>query len=99
MFVVVARYRTDPAETGNVATLLVLLAKASRAEPGNRGYEVLTSTDGPDAFAIVEHYADRAAFEAHVASAHYNELAVARIRPLLLERVVEFYAEIPGSEA
>lgn len=97
MFVVIARYRTTPEHAPAVAELLVPLAEASRAEPGNRGYEVLVHADDPCSFAIVEHYADRAAFDAHLATAHYNEIAAAQIRPLLTDRTVDFLAPVPGS--
>jgi (4S)-4-hydroxy-5-phosphonooxypentane-2,3-dione isomerase len=97
VFFVLARYRTSPENAATVARLLVPLAEASRAEPGNRGYEVLVHADDPCAFAIVEHYADRAAFDAHLASAHYNDIAAAQIRPLLTDRQVDFWAALPGS--
>ena len=99
MFVVIARYRTAAENAAAVRELLVPLAAASRTEPGNRGYEVLESAADPCSFAIVEHYADREAFDAHLASAHFADLAVVRIRPLLLERTVDTFAEIPGSTA
>jgi quinol monooxygenase YgiN len=98
VFVVLARYRTTAEHARTVAGLLVPLAAASRAEPGNRGYEVLVQADDPCAFAIVEHYVDRAAFDEHVGSAHYGEIAAARIRPLLIERQVDFWAELPGTD-
>lgn len=93
MFVVVAHYRTDRQNTATVRELLLPLAEASRTEPGNRGYEVLESLDDPGLFVILEHYADRAAFDAHLASPHFADLGVARIRPLLAERTVEFLTE------
>ena len=98
MFVVVARYRTTLEHVGEVAALLVPLAEASRREPGNRGYEVLVEADDPCSFAIVEHYADRAAFDVHLASAHYTGIAAAQVRPLLTERAVTFWnALVPGA--
>ena len=94
MYVVIARYRAAAGRADEVAALLVPLAQASRAEPGNLGYEVLRSPEDPDRFAIVEHYLDRRAFEAHIASEHYTGVAVARIRPLLAERTVDFFAPL-----
>ena len=95
MFVVVARYRTTQEHAPAVAALLVPLAEASRAEPGNRGYEILGAVDDPCSYGIVEHYADRAAFDAHLASPHYNDIAVAQIRPLLTDRQVTFFTPLP----
>ncbi|MGQ0844072.1 MAG: putative quinol monooxygenase [Sporichthyaceae bacterium] len=97
MFVVIARYRTSVEHAATVAALLVPLAQASRLEPGNRSYEVLGSAEDPCEFRILEHYLDRAAFDAHLESAHYNEIAVAQIRPLLTERQADFWTELPGS--
>lgn len=95
MFIVLARYRTTAEQAPAVTALLLPLAEASRAEPGNVSYEVLVNVDDPYAFAIVERYADRAAFDAHLASAHYADIAVARIRPLLTERTVDFWSDLP----
>ena len=97
MFVVIARYRTEPENAAAVAELLVPLAEASRAEPGNRGYEVLVDRDDACSFAIVEHYADRAAFDVHLTTDHYTGIAVAQVRPLLAERTVDFFSAVPGS--
>lgn len=97
MFVVIARYRTEPENAAKVAELLVPLAQGSRTEPGNRGYEVLVGAEDPCEFRIIEHYVDREAFDAHLTSAHYNEIAVAQIRPLLAERQFDVWTEVPGS--
>ena len=96
MFVVLARYRTTAEHAAEVAALLLPLSEASRAEPGNLSYEVLVNVEDPYSFAIVEHYADRAAFDAHVASEHYNGIAVERIRPLLTDRQVDFWSDLPA---
>lgn len=97
MFVVVARYRTAPEHAGTVAALLVPLVEGSRAEPGNRGYDVLVGLEDPCSFTIVERYVDRPAFDAHLSSEHYTGIAAARIRPLLTDRTFDFWTELPGT--
>ena len=97
MLTLLVRYSVAAGNVEEVARLLVELARATRAEPGNRGYEVGTVDDRPGEFRLIEHYVDRAAFDAHVASAHYNDIAVARIRPLLTDRRLEFVTPVPGT--
>lgn len=97
MFVVIARYRVDPANQERVRQLLVPLAAASREEPGNRGYEVLNDLEDPAEFRIIEHYVDRAAFDAHMASTHYEKFGVQGIRPLLADRQFATYEAVPGT--
>jgi quinol monooxygenase YgiN len=63
---------------------------ATRAEAGCRDFVALRGVEDPDSFVLYERYASREAFEAHLASPHYEDIAVAPIRPLLSERTVEF---------
>jgi hypothetical protein len=41
----------------------------------------------------------RGAYEAHVASPHYEGIAVAQIRPLLSDRIVEFCQVIAAEDS
>jgi quinol monooxygenase YgiN len=97
MFVVIARYQVAPENQARVRQLLAPLAAASREEPGNRGYEVLNDLEEPGEFRIVERYVDRAAFDAHLNSEHYHDIAVHRIRPLLTDRQFATYEAVPGT--
>jgi quinol monooxygenase YgiN len=97
VFVVIARYRVEPENQERVRQLLVPLAAASREEAGNRGYEVLNDLEDPAEFRIIEHYVDRAAFDAHMTSEHYHEFGVHRIRPLLADRQFATYEAVPGT--
>ena len=87
---IVVRYQAMAGRGDEVATLLARHTAATRAEPGNLDFVALRSTEDPDAFVLYERYTDRAAFEAHTASPHYEGIAVAQIRPLLKDRTVEF---------
>jgi len=87
---IVVRYQAMEGTGDEVAALLARHAAATRAEPGNLDFVALRSTGDPDAFVLYERYASQAAFEAHTASAHYEGIAVAQIRPRLKDRTVEF---------
>jgi (4S)-4-hydroxy-5-phosphonooxypentane-2,3-dione isomerase len=87
---IVVRYQAQPGQGDQVAVLLGRHVAATRAEPGNRDFVALRLTEDPDSFVLYERYQDQAAFEAHMASPHYQGIAVARIRPLLADRTVEF---------
>jgi quinol monooxygenase YgiN len=50
--------------------LLEHLAEASRRDAGNVGFDVLQQTNRPNHFTVVEAWADRTAFDAHVIAAH-----------------------------
>ncbi len=94
----VVRYLAAPGNGDEVATLLARHSAATRAEPGCREFTALRLEASPDSFVLYERYAGRAAFEAHVASPHYENIAVARIRPLLSDRTVEFCQVIEPDE-
>ena len=87
---VVVRYQAMAGKGDEVAALLATHTAATRAEPGNLDFVALRSSEDPDAFVLYERYTGQAAFEAHTASPHYEGIAVARIRPLLADRTVEF---------
>ncbi len=89
---VAAEWRTQPDHAETVRQLMLEAAAAVRAnEPGNLLY--IGHQDPADAthFLFYEQYADQTALEAHRDSAHYQELVVAQIVPLLTERTVTFY--------
>ena len=94
----VVRYQAMAGCGDTVAALLARHAAATRAEPGNLDFVALRSTEDPDAFVLYERYRDQGAFEAHTTSPHYEGIAVARIRPLLTDRTLEFCQVITPDE-
>jgi quinol monooxygenase YgiN len=86
----VVHYQAAPGNGDEVAALLARHSAATQAEPGCRAFTALRLEASPDSFVLCERYASREAFDAHVASPHYQNIAVARIRPLLSDRTVEF---------
>lgn len=60
-----------PEHADDVAAALRPLIAASRAEPGNRRYDLFGPADGTPGFHLIEAYTDHDALEAHRRSAHY----------------------------
>lgn len=87
--VVVARWQTTTASLGDVVAFATELRERSLAEPGCLGYDVLQSVTDSCTLVLIERYRDAEALEAHRTSAHYRELVVARILPLLTTRHVD----------
>lgn len=67
---IVAYFEIQPPSTARALALLRDMRKASRAEPGNLGYEVLQQIGRPDQFVILEAWKDKAARSAHASAAH-----------------------------
>jgi quinol monooxygenase YgiN len=95
----VVRYQAITGRGDEVAALLSRHTAATRAEPGCRQFVALRGTEDRDSFVLYEHYDSHEAFEAHLASPHYQGIAVAQIRPLLLARTLEFYQVIASRAA
>lgn len=89
--IVLARYLAEDAQADEVARLLTQYGPLVREELGCVGFVAARSAKEPTEFVLHEHYRNQDAFDAHVASPHYLEIARDRIRPLLAERSVEFY--------
>ena len=53
-----------------LAERLLQHTAAVRGEPGNRLFQVYRHREAPNRFEVVETYADRAAFEGHIAAPH-----------------------------
>lgn len=89
-YAVIAHYRCAPADEETVRAALLKMREHTRDEPANQAYEVHAQRDVPGGFVLYEVYADRAGFDAHASTAHFAELILATVRPLLTERTVSF---------
>ena len=87
---VVAHWQTTAETLDTVLNHLAALGPQSLAEPGCLGYETFQSADDANTIVLIERYRDKSALDAHLNSPHYQDLVVNRIRPLLVERRVEF---------
>jgi len=86
---VVARWQVGAGSVEGVLELIAELRPRTLAEPGCLGYDVFRHLDAPGELLLLERYRDDIALEAHRASAHYQELVVHRIVPLLSGRHVD----------
>jgi quinol monooxygenase YgiN len=78
---IVAILTARPGKTEALKALLDGMIEQSRAEPGNRRYDLWRDRDDPARFVLDELYADAAAVAAHRASPHFAEY-LAKVGPL-----------------
>jgi quinol monooxygenase YgiN len=90
-FVVTARWTVKEGREKQVQDAILGLVEPSRGEPGNLFYQANRDVDDPRVFFFYEMYADRAAYEAHGASEHFQRLGHDTAIPLLESREREFY--------
>jgi len=78
MYVVTVEFTIDPAQWTAFLPLMLDNAQRSRDdEPGCRQFDVCTDAGRPAVVYLYELYDDRAAFDAHLASAHFKSFAQA----------------------
>ena len=89
MFVIVAHWYAVAGKDDEVAQVLETAVRNSRAEPGCLLFMANRSLDDPRKFILYEQFADRAAFDAHLATNSFKENIIGRILPMLESRVRE----------
>ena len=90
-YVLVARMTTRDGEQDRAAELIGELAAASSAEPGNVHYIAHRDPEDPHVFLMYEQYRDKAAFEEHGATEHFQRIAVGELFGLMDNRERNFY--------
>ncbi len=89
MYVVTVTFTIDPAQRNAFLPLMLENARISRDdEPGCRHFDVCTDDAKPNTVFLYELYDDRAAFDAHLDSAHFKSFAAA-VQPMLRGRVID----------
>jgi quinol monooxygenase YgiN len=86
---VIARLNAAAGEEEAVSTAVPKLIVASRAEPGVLSFSGYRSLDDPTQIVLLELYSSRAAFDAHLAAPHYQDIALNNIVPRLESRTIE----------
>ncbi len=89
-FAVSAHYVCADEDADEVRGALLAMREQTVQEPANVAYVVHEAADSPATFFLYEQYVDRAGFDAHTASAHFAEHIIGRVRPLLIDRQVQF---------
>lgn len=96
MIFIVIRIEIRPDRRDDFLAGIVRYSAQVRAEPGNRLFTCYESVEGGTEYAVLANYADQAAGEAHVASAHaqwffgWLPSVVARVPTIV-------YQELPGA--
>ena len=93
-FVLVVRMKVADGNEARVAELIPELATASREEPGCELYIPCRDPEDPSSYLFYEQYRDKAAFEEHGASDHFQRLAAGELFGLLESRERVFYETV-----
>jgi quinol monooxygenase YgiN len=86
---VIAHHTMTAGKESEVLALLPKLIEASRAEPGNLGFDAYRQLDDERTYVLLERYASRDAFAAHRQTPHFKDLVLEQIAPRLDRRVIE----------
>ena len=90
-FVLVVRMKAKPGNEERAAELMKELAVETNREPGCELYIPCRDPEDHASVIFYEQYVDRAAFEAHAASEHYERLAAGELFGLMESRERLFY--------
>lgn len=91
MYVVTVEFTIHPERMQAFMPLMVDNARASRSrEPGCRQFDVCLDPAAPNIVFLYEAYDDRAAFEVHLATAHFKRFDAA-VRDMVAAKVVRTY--------
>ena len=90
-FVVAVKWIAKPGEEAEVERCLRALAGPSRAEPGVLVYRPHRDPADPRVFYLYEEYVDEAAYAAHAATPHVQQLGLGDAIPRLEARIREIY--------
>jgi quinol monooxygenase YgiN len=93
-YVVRANWRAKSGAEAEVLDAIRKLTPISRQEPGNRFYQAYRDPAEPTVFRLFEIYDDEPAYQAHVASEHFQEYGFGQAIPLLEDRERFFYETI-----
>jgi len=95
MIVVIVKQPVRAKYADEWPSLIADFTNATRAEPGNISFDWYRSAEDPNLWILIEAFRDRAAGDAHVASAHFK--AAAERMPHLLAAAPEIInVEVPG---
>ncbi len=94
MYVVTVVFRVKPEHLDAFLPMMNANAATSTAsEPGCRQFDVCQHSDNPSEIFLYELYDDRAAFDAHLASAHFKDFDAASA-DIIAEKIVRVYERL-----
>jgi quinol monooxygenase YgiN len=91
MICLAVTFVVKPGHEEEAIGLFARLTEATRAEPGCRMYLAHRSTEDPRRFFLYEQYDDRAALDAHRASAHFARYLTNGLARIIESRTPELY--------
>jgi quinol monooxygenase YgiN len=96
MYVVTVEFTVDPGRWDDFIPLMLENAARSRSdEPGCRQFDVCTDATRPGRVFLYELYDDAAAFDAHLASPHYQSFAEAT-KAMVTKRAIDRWERRAG---
>jgi autoinducer 2-degrading protein len=94
MYVVTVEFIVEPQQAAAFRREVVANARVSRdTEPGCRQFDVCAMPDDPATIFLYEVYADRAAFDAHLATSHFRAFDAA-VGSWVARKTVRFFQRI-----
>ena len=93
-FVLVVRMKVAEGNEDRVAEIVPELAEASRKEPGCELYIPTRDPEDPRTYLFFEQYRDKAAFEEHGTTEHFQRLAAGELFGLMESRERSFYETV-----
>ncbi len=93
-FVLVVRMQAQEGAEERALEVIRELAAASRQEPGCEAYVPCRDPEDARSFVFFEQYRDKAAFEEHGATDHFQRLALGELFPLMESRERTFYETV-----
>ena len=89
MYAVCVNFQLKPGKAADFMPLMLNNARTSlRDEPDCHQFDVATDTNNPDAIFLYELYTNRAAFDVHLASAHFNTFD-AEVGPMIADKIIQ----------
>ena len=89
MYAVCVNFQLKPGKAADFMPLMLNNARTSlRDEPDCHQFDVATDTTNPDAIFLYELYTNRAAFDAHLASAHFKTFDAA-VGPMIADKIIQ----------
>jgi quinol monooxygenase YgiN len=89
MYAVCVNFQLKPGTQAGFMPLMLANAQTSlRDEPDCRQFDVATDTNNPDAVFLYELYTNRAAFDVHLASAHFKTFDAA-VTPMIADKIIQ----------
>ena len=94
MHIVTVEFIVEPGRAADFRAAMIDNARASRErEAGCSQFDVCTDVDDPATIFLYEVYDDRAAFEVHLASAHFKSFDLL-VKPWIRRKTVRTYLRL-----